>query len=830
MTTKMTRGFFAILSSIIWMHTIVAQVPGQGVPPLPKELSGTILEAQSREPVEFATITVVKPENDSIISAILSDEKGQFLIEIPGRFRNVRLEVTFIGFKSIDNIVELNRGSTKVELGQLLLELDEQMLEEVLVTAEQSNMNLYVDRKVYNVDKDLSARGGTGEDVMKNLPGVDVDADGNVSVRNAGAQIFIDGRPTTLELDKIPADQIEAVEVITNPSVKFDASSSGGIINIRMKKNRKAGYNGSASLGIGTTDRYSAMANLNVNKGPINLSGNYSFNRVGNNIDTYVNRQSFVNGETSELFNQDNSLYNTRIFHSGRITMDYQASKRDLFSVGGNFSNGNFGSAESQEFQSTSPSGAIFYTGDQLQDNNFRFNNYTAQGYYSRRFDKPGREFTVDLNYNRSSRDGINLLNTRNYDADGILIGGREIRQNLSTIGETDMITFQLDYVTPVGNNSRFETGARIMYKTSDFENIVGRFDDVNNVFIPDSILSNQFEILEQVNAAYVNYISSWKGINYQAGVRFEHSLYEGEILGSETRFSYEYPSAGTNIFNALFPAIYLSRKYKDNTEWQFNVSRKIGRPGFWHISPRVNINDPRNIRLGNPDLRPEFINLAELNHNIQRNKISWLSTIYGRLTQDPITQVVFPFEGDSSVLVSTSINGEIDFSYGWENIWKYSPVRNIDITLSVNAYMINVRSSTPEGVFENSGFTYNIKPMINYRLPEDFALQISGSYQAPRIIPQGQTIPFYFLDVSLNKKIGKSWNINLVFSDVFNTKFWGQQFDTPFYFQEATRRREARFARLTATYSFGKNDLPRFRKRNGRDEGGRGGMDDGEF
>jgi hypothetical protein len=824
----MIRFFTISFFSIILTSTAVSQQPGQGGSAPIKTLSGTVIESQSKDPVEFATVTIVKPENDSIISAILSDEKGQFLIEVPGRFRNVRVEVTFVGFKSIENAVELNRTSNTTELGQILLEIDQQMLDEVLVTAEQSSMNLYVDRKVYNVDKDISTRGGSGEDVMKNIPGVDVDADGNVSVRNSGAQIFIDGRPTTIDLDKLPADQIEAVEVITNPSVKFDASSSGGIINIRLKKNKKTGYNGSASLGIGTTDRYSAMTTLNVNKGPINVSGNYSFNKVGNNIETYVKRNSFTNGETTELFNQDNAFYNSRVFHSGRVTLDYQASARDLLSIGGNFSNGSFGSNELQEFQSTSPFGDVFYTGDQSQDNTFQFRNYTAQAYYSRRFEKPGRELTTDINYNKSSRDGINILSTRNFDALGNLIGDRAIRQNLSTLGDTDMITFQLDYVSPVGTKSRLETGVRIMYKASDFENIVGRFDGVNNIFVPDSILSNQFEILEQVNAAYVNYVSTWLGINYQVGVRFEHSFYEGQILGSENTFSYEYPSSGSNIFNALFPALYLSKKYKENSEWQFNVSRKVGRPGFWHISPRVNINDPRNIRLGNPDLRPEFINLAEINHNIQFRKLSWLSTVYGRLTQDPLTQVIFPFEGDSTILVSTTINGEIDFSYGWENIWKYSPTRNIDLTLSVNAYMINVRSSTPQGVFENSGFTYNIKPMLNYRLPQDFAIQISGSYQAPRIIPQGQTIPFYFLDISVNKKIGKAWNLNLVFSDVFNTKFWGQEFDTPFYFQESIRRREARYARLTATYTFGKTDLPRFRKRPGRDQNGRGGMDDG--
>jgi hypothetical protein len=812
------------LLCLLWTLIIVAQPASGGK----RSVKGTVVEKNTTSPVEFATVALLNPDTKAVLTSGLTDEKGQFLLEISGVSNNIKVEITYVGFKSIGNIIDLGRYNSLVDLGKLAMEPDVQLLEEVEIVSELATMNVAVDRKVYNVDKDVSARGGTGEDVLKNVPGVELDAEGNVSIRNAGAQILVDGRPTTLDIDKIPADQIEAVEVITNPSAKYDASSAGGIINIRLKKNKKRGYNGTASLGAGTTNRYSAMLNLNVNSGPWSTGANYSFNQVGNNIRTWVDRQNFENGELKDQFIQNNNLYNSRLFHNGRANVDYQLSATDLISVAGNFSVGEFGSEENQQFRNVRSPDQLLWRGIQIQDNTWGFNNYNAQIFYSKRFSKPGRELSADLNYNRSTRDGNSLLETESFDADGNLLPGNPYRQRQLNTGLTDQVTAQLDYVNPVGQKGRLETGFRIMYKDSDFENTTGRLNP-DGLLQPDSLLSNQISIYEQVNAAYINYVNASKYFNYQAGFRFEHSYYTGIVHSSETTFSYIYPSTLTNVWKAIFPSVFLSRKYSKNAEIQANFSRKIGRPSFWHLNPTITINDPRNMRFGNPELRPEFINLAEVNHNLQGQKGSWLVSLYGRFTEDPITWVNFPFEGDPDILVTTSVNGTTDITYGLENIWKWFVTKKFDVTLSANTYMVNVKSNTPQGTFANQGFTYDIKPNITYRFPADFTLQWSGNYRSPRILPQGYTQPYYFMDISIAKKINKSWNINLVISDVFDSKQWGQIFDTPQYFQDANRRREARYARLTVSYSFGKGELPKMRKRSGRAEEGRGG-DDGDF
>jgi hypothetical protein len=817
------------LYSLFFFFSLQIGIFGQAPNPtdLPKSIRGTVIEKNLQLPIEYATVAVINAESEAVIAAMLSDEKGAFQLDLPAATQKIILEVTYVGFKTYQKTIEYGPSSREHKVGNIYLEPDMQLLDEVLVTAEQSTMNLYVDRKVYNVDKDISARGGTGEDVLKNIPSVELDAEGNVSIRNASAQIFIDGRPSTIDVDKIPADQIEAVEVITNPSAKFDASSSGGIINIRLKKNKKPGYNGTVSAGIGTTDRYTALVNLNANKGPINIGANYSFNNMGNNVNTFVNRQTINNGVLGEKFRQDNSLYNSRQFNNARLNVDYQLNKMDLISLTLNYSSGRFGSDEEQEFSQRSAGNALIFNGTQLQDNSWLFDNFTTQLYYIKRFSKPGREISADINYNNSNRNGNSAILTNSFFEDGSPFSSNPLQQQIINSGLTDQITAQVDYVSPVGKKGRLESGLRLFYKTSQFDNAVNRI--INQQIELDSTLSNQFEILEQINAAYINYVNANQFFTYQAGIRFEHSYYRGNILNSETSFFYEYPASLSSVWKALFPSLFISRKYSEAGEIQFNISRKIGRPGFWHLNPTVNINDPRNLRVGNPELRPEFINLAEINHSISGEKGTWLATVYGRMTEDPINWVNFPLEEDPDILVNTSINGDWDFTYGLENIWKWIASKKLDITIGLNTYMVNVVSNTPIGEFRNSGFTYDIKPNITYRFPKDLSLQISGNYRAPRIMPQGETLPYYFMDISVAKKFAKKWSINLIVSDVFNTKIWGQVFDTPFYFQEASRRREARYARLTLNYTFGQDTFPKFRKRNGRsDDGQRGGGDEG--
>jgi hypothetical protein len=301
--------------------------------------------------------------------------------------------------------------------------------------------------------------------------------------------------------------------------------------------------------------------------------------------------------------------------------------------------------------------------------------------------------------------------------------------------------------------------------------------------------------------------------------------------LDKDLKFSYEYPNGVNNIMNALFPAIYLSYKFKGQ-EIQTNFSRKINRPNFFQLMPFVMFSDKFNFRIGNPQLTPEFINIAEINYSLKHKNLDYLTPLYGKYIEQPITNVAYPLETDPNVLVNTSVNGKNSYNYGWENTFKFTLFKNLSITSNTNIYYmtINFMNSNNELIY-NDGFTWMTKLNMSYKFKGDWTLQANGTYEAPKILPQGKTIEFYFFDLSLNKMINMKYIFNLSVSDVLNSKIMGSYFYTPDYTQLLSRRRETRFIRLSFTWLFGKFDSSIFRRKPGKGDmqmmgGSRDGLD----
>ncbi|HWY33205.1 MAG TPA: outer membrane beta-barrel family protein, partial [Nitrosopumilaceae archaeon] len=332
--------------------------------------------------------------------------------------------------------------------------------------------------------------------------------------------------------------------------------------------------------------------------------------------------------------------------------------------------------------------------------------------------------------------------------------------------------------------------------------------------YVKDSLLSNSYIIDEMVNAAYINYSSKFKGIGYMGGLRFEQSYYKGNITDKNTSFFYNYPSSPDNLLKSIFPAIYLSKKLPKNQEVQLNFSRKINRPNFMQLMPFIMFSDKQNYRIGNPQLTPEFLNIAEANYNIVIGKVNFLSSGYFRYTETPITSISYTSPKDSTVLVNTSVNGKNSYIYGWDNTLKLTLFKNLDITANANVFYTIITSTSQFNNASNKGYSWFGKMVASYKFPKDFTLQMNGSYQAPQIIPQGTANAIYFMDISLNKMIYKKMILNLSLSDVFNTKRMGTHYDTPQYLQDISRRREARYLKFTFTYMFGKMDASIFKRK----------------
>ncbi len=779
---------------------------------------GKIVDAKTKKPVEFASCTVLWYNKDSLMGGGLTRENGEFNIENLPAMGGFRFKVIQLGYKTYETKIYIQLpNKLEQDLGDIQLQVDEKQLNEVEVTAEKNTVVMSIDKRTYNVDKDLSIKGGTAADVMKNVPGVTMDADGNAQLRNQSPTIYVDGRPTNLTLLQIPADQIDRVEIITNPSVKYDANATGGILNIIMKKNLKPGYNGMMMANAGTGDRYGGMLNLNVKEGRWNFSSMYSYNQAINNTLGYTYRTQLdtTTGKASGFFNQNNKTNMFNAFNFGRLGIDYNINNRNTLSLNGMIVAGRFKTSDVQKYEVLDANSVQHLYGDRINEQHAAFQNYNAQMIYKKTYPKAGKELTVDGSYNyTNSNNGYLFTTTTHFNPDTFSIPNT-YQKNIGKSNASQYV-LQLDYVNPISETKKFEAGIKAFYKQSLSENNTSNATSTQDIYTRDSIMSNHYVIDDMVNAAYINYSAkTFWDISYQAGLRFEQSYYKGTITDKKQSFSYNYPGTSNDILKSLFPGIYFSKKLKKNQELQLNFSRKINRPNFFQLMPFVMFADKQNYRIGNPQLKPEFKNIAEINYNKTFGKGSYLGSGYFRYEEQPITDVAYPSQFDPTVLVNTTVNGKNSIRYGMEHTIKYTFFKNLDATFNANIFYIYIKGTVVPGRpdVKAEGYAYNTKATLSYRFPKQLTLQVNGNYESPKVLLLGASNPIYSMDVSINKMIGTKWIINASLSDAFNTRRMGAHYETPYYTQDLSRRREARFVKLSITHLFGKMDASIFKR-----------------
>ncbi|MEX1132763.1 MAG: outer membrane beta-barrel protein [Flavobacteriales bacterium] len=793
-----------------------AQRPGGGGAPAMGKVYGRLLDAATGKPAEFATIAVFMQRNDSLLGGTIVRPNGDFSVEkLP--LGALRVEISFIGYTPRTELVTLSRERMESDLGNLDLAADAELLQEVEITGRSSQVVMKVDRRVFNVERDLTTRGGSGVDVMKNIPGLSVDVEGNVQMRGGSPQILIDGRPSAITLDQIPSEDIERIEVITNPSVVFDASSTGGIINVILKKNTKPGYFGQLQGGIGTNNRYQASGNLTVKEGKVGVNLSYNYNTSQNETDGRTTRVDLVDGSPSAIFQQEAENRSGSMMNGGRIGLDWEISNRNTLSVSQNVRVRSMDGEEEQVFRSTTAGGEPISSGTQFNTSLSENFSTNSQIMFRRKSPKEGKEWTADVNYNHWQRDSRSAFTTSTFGNTGEQLNSSPRTQNNLGGAFLNGIRAQFDVVDPLNDRTKIEWGAMGSYTLDNTWLFVSQTSPLIGTNIPDTGQTNDYYITDIVNAAYFNVSRQlndrWA---FQGGLRLEQTYFEARLEGKDQTIGYRYPNGTQDLAKTIFPAMYLVRRWKDSTrELQLNFSRKIQRPRFWQITPFIQIADSRNIRIGNPALAPEMRNMAELNHLLptQKGKGSWLSSLYARYDEDAISQVAFASESDPDILVNTWVNGRGAFEYGWENTLRVQLAKGLITTMSSELEYINVQLGGMDAI-TNSGLNWEAKLLVSYELQKSWVFQVNGDYRSPQVIPQGTRISNYGVDASVSKEINKQWNVVLSVNDVFFSRRWGYAYDTPTFTQDDFRRREMRFVRFTATWQFGQRDASLFRKR----------------
>jgi outer membrane receptor protein involved in Fe transport len=794
-----------------------------------------------------------KKVSETTAGTMITASNGDFNFENLAIMGNYKLIVSGIGYKKFEKQISFNIKMTPgqnmqdmmamldKDLGNIKLEESTNDLQTVTVTASKPQFEMGIDRKVFNVEKSLTSTGQTAVEVMKNIPNLNVDIDGNVTMRNASPTILIDNRPTTLTLDQIPADIIEKVEIITNPSAKYEATGgNAGILNIVLKKNRKNGYNGGIRTGVDMRGKFNGGTDLNLRDSKFNFSLNAMIN----------GRKSIGVGETSRTLlgttlptstTSINNSENNGSFNFFRAGLDYLPDNRNTFSLYSNIVKGSFNSTGTQTIDSSIGTRTSQYG---LNNNgHFEFLNKGAQLSYKHLFAEPGHEISADVNYNAAE-------NNNHSDIISTIL-------NQSTIGKgnTSNYTTSIDYAKPIKNDGKFELGGRFNYR-DEFNN---RDQYRNNTLL--SAISKQYDYTEKVFAAYTNISWKAKQFSYQLGLRAESREYNGSVYNIYSSATPDPPFKASYPIS-LFPSAFITYKKSDKEDFNFNYSKRIQPPNFFQLLPFPDYGDPQNITIGNPKLKPQFTHSAEISYNNAYTKGSnFLATAYFKYSTDLITNYIYKdvnkasANGDSAYF-SSSINANTATTYGLELSNKTAITKWWDMNLSFNLFSSSIQATIPGQNVDNSLVSWFSKINNTIKLGKGWSYQLSGQYQAKTILPpggnsrnqgggmmggpgggffgpqstaQGYNLPFYDFDMAIKKdwtlKGGKTASLSFSVNDVFKTRENKTFSQSQYFIQNSLRIRDQQLFRVNFSYRFGKFDMNLLRRKNNKMEDG-GGMD----
>lgn len=812
------KGCFIILIFCFFTLTSNSQNPQRQSLPLnerPKigQITGRIVDEKSNQPVPYASVALVAKPDSVLAGGALCDEKGNFELQNTptGRFW---LRISFIGFKTVfKDSIFISPNNPTINLGVIRLSSSSTNLKEVNIIENQDLLLQNIDRRVFNVDQNIVTQGASATEVMQQVPGVSVDADGGISLRGSSdLNILIDGKPSTLTggrnaiLDQIPASSIERIEIITNPSAKYDADGGGGMINIILKKNTKPGINGSVNVNVGSREKYNGSINLNISNKKWNVTTSYSY-RNDYRFNRGINERFNFFADTAYYLNTRNYGTNRNINHLIRTTFDYELSKTFNYSIGVTASTQSSKQGGDVDYDYLSPSFVELANSQRFNVQNNNGFNYELNGGFKKKFVKKQAEWTFDFNF--SNNQGKDTAGFRQF-FDDILIIPRPF-QNNTTFSKSQIVTLQTDYNITI-KKIKIESGLKYINRNIDNDFISNSRNAIDEAFVYDVGLSNHFVFNEQVAGAYTSLSGSLKNDwAYQAGLRAEQTFTQSDLITTNQQFNYDY--------FGLFPSAYLLKKYKDKSEFRAGYSRRINRPNARQLNPFPEYNDPFNLNIGNPFLRPEFTNSYEISHTYKTNSWNIYSSIYNRFTTG-VTQRVRQVN-DDGVAVTTFSNLNTRSASGGEVTVKWQAKKWIDMTGNLNVFYSILEGSISDQTLKNENWAWNTKLITNINTNKNLSFQISGNYMGPMVLAQGRSKPVYAIDFGLRKSLNKqNLTITANVSDIFDTREWGMETGGFNFISDNTRKRETRIFTIGLTWRIGKTEF-QSKKRAKREEGG---------
>jgi outer membrane receptor protein involved in Fe transport len=786
-------------------------------------ISGKVIEKTTSQPLEYATITLVNAKNPKDVTGGITDSKGNFAIDAKAGTYNITVE--FISFKPV--VITNKKIATDINLGSFSLSDDVTQLDEIVIRAEKTTVEIKLDKKVYNVGNDLMVKGGTVSDILDNIPSVTVDVDGTIALRgNTSVRILIDGKPSnaisiTDALRTIPADAIDKVEVITNPSARYDAEGGGGILNIILKKGKNMGLNGVFIANVADPKSYGLSGNVNYKAKDFNIFTTQAYNyrnSPGRSLTNsrYLNADNTTKRFVDERRNNDRLGNNYNANFGIELNIDESSSWTNSFNY-----RKNKGDNTDNVFQDNFTADRVFdYTRNRIQNENNQSENIEYNTNYTKKFKKDGHK----LNF-----DGSFSANTDNETA---IITDTNTQDNILSIDQTfnkqkqNRNVLIADYVLPIKENTQFEAGYR-----GDFSKLVTDYrvdqSGTTNLFAP-----NTLEYKENVNALYSQLGSKFNKLSVLLGVRWENSNININLLQ-------------TNDFNAkkynnFFPSAFFTYELTDENSASLSYSRRIQRPRGRFINPFNGLSSNTNIFVGNPDLDPAFTDAIDLGYLHRFKQVTLSTSLYVNKT-DNTFQFIRRENGDIingvAVIESTPINLSTENRLGFEFTLNYTPYKWWRLNSNFNLYRVqslgdysyvNSNNQTINQNFDNTANTWFTRLSSKINLPYKIDWQTNLNYNGGQKTAQGLSLGVFSANLAFSKDVLKEkGTLSLNVSDVFNSrKRINQNFLTGVVDSYSEQQWRVRQVNLSFTYRFNKKKNEREKARGGQEGNDGGGGD----
>ncbi|MCF1191617.1 outer membrane beta-barrel protein [Mangrovimonas sp. AS39] len=809
-------------------------------------VTGKVIDQSSKQPLEYATIAFYSASDNQLVTGGVTDENGNFELTLKSGIYNVTIEFMSFKKKTLSN----QQLSSSKDFGTISLEPSTEALDEVEIIAEKTTVEIQLDKKIYNIGKDLTTAGGTVSDALNNVPSVSVDVEGAISLRgNENVRILINGKPSAMAgfgdtnlLSQLPAEAIERVEVITSPSARYDAEGTAGILNIILRQKETLGFNGSVNLTVGHPDNVSTNFNLNYRTEKYNLFSNVGWRyfdapRISFNDATYfptLDEDGNVVQPTYDRVREDQDVERLNRNYNANVGMEYFLSKKTSL-TGSIFyrygSDADLSLNTSDRFSNGSNVERTLRREKQTESDN----SYQISLNYITKFDDKGHQLTADFQYENDKEDQYTNYNefyvfTNQIDPEDIA------REQIFTTEDQNEFLFQVDYVKPLGENGRFEAGYR-----GNFQNQVTDYkleqEDANGNYVVNDTLTNIFDYTQNINAIYSQYGNKIGRFSYLLGLRFEQTQLKGDISSLLTQdelqeaFGFPIETKFDNKFFGVFPTVNiiynLAGSQEDSEEnLSFGYNRRVNRPRSWFINPFPSRSSRTNVFQGNPNLDPAFASAFDLGYLKRWGELTLTSSVYYQYESDSVEWVEentgYQTSDGIDIIRTIPVNLSSNTRIGGELGLMYNPTKWLRLNSSFNFFQFETKGDFNDVNYDTKNTSWFARFSSKVSLPWKIDWQTNAHYRGPQQDAQTYRKGMFAMDLAFSKEImNDNATISLNVRDVFNSRKRLATTTTDFFERYSENQWRQRSINLSFIYRFNQQKRQQQRNRGNGDMNG---------